>query len=144
MNPLSTITEIINQFGLIIGMLVGIGTYFLNKKKQGMEAVDYTVKNTQEIQKIYETSFKEFEIRYKAELVEKDKEHAEDLNRMRVSMEDESRQKRGELLVKITDLEARNMDLKVQVAQLGGVVQGVTGMRIYEWQPKKQDEIPAK
>ena len=136
---MNNIPELINQFGLIVGILISIGTFFMNKRKQGLEAIDYTVKNTAEIQKIYETSFKEFETRYKNELIEKDKEHEEDMNKMRRSIEDAERQKRGEMLVKISDLEERNTDLKVQVAQLGGVVQGVTGVRIYQWNPKVEE-----
>jgi len=142
MNP--TLTELINQFGLLAAILISIGNFFYTnanlKKKQDLDVTDTTVKNTKEIQDIYETSFKTFEARYKAELEEKEKEHTEDLNKMRRSIEDQERQKQGELLVQIKDLEERNTDLKVQVAQLGGIVQGVTGVRIYEWSPKT--EVP--
>ena len=142
MNP--TLTDLINQFGLLAAILISIGNFFYTnanlKKKQNLEVTDTTVKNTKEIQEIYETSFKTFEARYKKEIEEKEKEHAEDLNNLRRSIEDQERQKQGELMVKIKDLEERNTDLKVQVAQLGGIVQGVTGVRIYEWAPKK--EVP--
>ena len=138
--------EIVSQYIALIGAGTGVVIsiltfYFTNrnmKKKMDIDSVDSTVKNSKEIQDMYGKAFDEFEARWTKRLEDQEKECEEKINGARRSIEEAARQKQGELLVKIASLEERNQDLKIQVANLGGIVQGATGIKIHQWTVKEQ------
>lgn len=125
----------------LVGLVLSVLTFVTNrrdmKKKLDTENVDSAIKNSKELQGMYETAFDEFDARWKTRLQEERDECEQKINRARQAIEEQARQQRGELLVKVEELEHRNQELKVQIAELGGVVQGATGLKIHQWEKKK-------
>lgn len=125
-------------YTIVIGLLTFLFTNRINQKKLGIEGDASTVKNAKEFQEMYEKAFEAFEARWNKRLEDQEKDCQKQINGLRTSLEDQARQKQGELLVLLDELERRNQDLKLQVAALGGIVQGATGVKIHQW-PKKDD-----
>lgn len=112
---------------LIVGLvplLVAVVGYLLNRrninKKADTEEVSSIVEDTEKIREIYSKSLTELEERWKKKFEDQEKECGEKIGKLRQRLEDEARQQQGILLVRIEDL-------KLQIANLDGYVQGVTG-----------------
>ena len=112
---------------LFIGMvplLVAVFGYFSNKrnidKKASKEEVSSIVDDTEKIRKISSDLLTDAEARWKQKLEDQEKECSERIAKLEVHLGDEARQERAVLLVRIEDL-------KLQIAELGGFIQGVTG-----------------
>ena len=124
-------------YTIIIGFLTFFFTNRINQKKIGIEGDASTVKNAKEFQEMYEKAFETFEKRWNKRLEDQEKECERQINGLRASLEDQAREKQGELLVMIDELQKRNQDLKIQVAALGGIVQGATGVKVHQWSKKE-------
>ena len=108
----------------VVPLLVGVVGYLLNRrninKKADSDEISSIVDDTEKIREIYSKSLTELEERWKKKFEEQEKENGENIGRLRQRLEDEARQQQGILLVRIDDL-------KYQIANLDGYVQGVTG-----------------
>jgi len=114
-------------FALVIGMVplfVAVFGYFANKrnidKKASKEEVSSIVDDTEKIRKISSDLLTDAESHWKIKLSECEKECSERITKLETQLGDEARAERGVLLVRIEDL-------KFQIAELGGFIQGVTG-----------------
>lgn len=134
---MSEISQYITMIGAAVAIVISVLNFFYTrkdtKKKMGIETDDSAVKNAKEIQEMYELAFEKFELRQSKILQEQERDCEQKINGLRESLEDEMREKIGEHLVLIEDLKTRNQDLKLQVVELGGVVQGVTGLKLHQW-----------
>lgn len=130
-----TVTNAIT--GIIIAVLTFFFTNRLNKKKLDIEDDSSSVKNAKEFQEMYEKAFETFEARWNKRLEEQEKDCEKQINGARRALEDQAREKQGEMLVILDELTKRNQDLKIQVAALGGIVQGATGVKIHQWPVKE-------
>jgi|SRR5688572_17792918 len=139
-------TEVFSQYinltngitAIVIAVLTFVFTNRINQKKLGIEGDASTVKNAKEFQEMYEKAFETFETRWNKRLEDQEKDCQKQINGLRASLEDQARQKQGEMLVVIDELTRRCQDLKLQIAELGGIVQGATGLNIHKW-VKKED-----
>ena len=140
------IDDFIRQFGGLVAIIISILGYISNrrdvKSKQKMDKKTHDVETTDKVQELYKDALDDLEKRFEKKLIEQDKECQETINKARKSIEEYERGKRGELLVKIADLEERNLNLKLQVERLGGFVEGVTGSHIHQWGSKKDKDTP--
>lgn len=125
-------------YTVIIGFMTFFFTNRLNQKKAGIEGDASTVNNAKEFQEMYEKAFETFETRWNKRLAEQEKDCEKQINGARRALEDQAREKQGEMLVMIDELTKRNQDLKVQIAELGGIVQGATGVKIHQWVKKEE------
>lgn len=112
---------------LVVGMvplLVAVVGYLLNRrninKKADKEEESSIVEDTEKIRKISSDLLTDAETRWKNKFEEQEKECSEKIEKMQKKLKDEARHERGLLLVRIEDL-------KYQIAELGGFIQGVTG-----------------
>lgn len=106
------------------GLLTAVFNYFANKKINDMTSI---VSNTEKIREISSELLDDAEKRWDRKFSDQEKEHGEKMGKLRERLENEARQSKGELLVEIEFLKERNQDLKLQIAELGGFVQGATG-----------------
>lgn len=113
--------------GLIVGvipLLVSIFGYLANRrninKKADTEEISSIVEDTEKVREIYSKALSELEERWKKKFDEQEKECDENLGKLRKRLENEARAQQGILLVRIEDL-------KYQIAELGGYINGVTG-----------------
>ncbi len=137
------ISQYVNLTNTVAGIVIAALTFYFtnrnNKRKMDIEGDASTVKNAKDIQEMYERAFEEFETRWTKRLDDQDKECEKQINSARRALEDQAREKQGELLVMIDELQRRNQDLKIQVAELGGIVQGATGLKIHQWTNPPQE-----
>jgi translation initiation factor 1 (eIF-1/SUI1) len=134
----------ITQIGSLVAILVSVFTLVRNwrsgETKDKIDSTSATVINTQKLQDAYKQAFEDLQAINKTELDSQKKECIQTINDTRRAIQDEERERRGELLVRIdavekrnVDLMERNSDLKAQIAAIGGTVQGITGNAIYKW-----------
>lgn len=132
MSP-DSISQWITLIGAASALVLSVLNFFANKKKLDVDTNASTIKNAKDIQDMYEKAFDEFETRWTKRLQDQEGDCEKKINGVRHSLEEDMRQKLGEHLVKIEELQQRNQDLKVQIAELGGVVEGSTGLKIHQW-----------
>src|SRR3990172_3616594 len=111
-------------FASVPTMLVTMVAYLVNRrninKKADSEEISSIVDDTEKIREIYSKSINELEERWKKKFEEKEKDYGENIGKLRQRLEDEARAQQAVLLVRIEDL-------KYQIAELGGYINGVTG-----------------
>jgi len=121
-------------FASVPTMLVTMVAYLVNRrninKKADSEEISSIVDDTEKIREIYSKSMNELEERWKKKFEEQEKDYGENIGKLRQRLEDEARAQQAVLLVRIEDL-------KYQIAELGGYINGVTG-DIYK--PRKRIE----